>query len=98
MESLVSQIRSQIDPLFEEVISTLDAADNPLPLAFFTLLRIDLGNAADEGDVLNVFFELSSTAFQGFVFSTTEAERVDALIAACERISHAMTAEDGRAH
>lgn len=98
MSSVVSQIRGQIDPLFEAVIIALEAADNPLPLAFFTLLRIDLGNAEDESEVLNVFFELSSTAFQGFVFSAAEAERVDALLAACEGISHAMTAEDGRAH
>ncbi len=79
-------------------MAALHDEDNAYPMAFFALLRTQLASARVEEDVLSLFFELSTTAFQGFVFSPREAERVDALLAACEQVSHAMTADDGRAH
>ena len=98
MTTLASQLVSQLDPLFEQVINTLDANDNAYPIAFFTLLRIQLNNAQAEVDLLQMFFDLSTTAFQGFVFSTAEAETVDQLLATCERISQTMTAGDHSQH
>ena len=98
MTTLASQLVSQLDPLFEQVIDTLDANDNAYPMAFFTLLRIQLNNAQAEVELLQMFFDLSTAAFQGFVFSAAEAETVDQLLAACERISQTMTAEDHNQH
>jgi hypothetical protein len=47
---------------------------------------------------MQMFFELSTAAFQGFVFSPAEADAVDALLAACENVSHAMTAGSDSQH
>ena len=98
MNNLIAQMKEQIDPLFVRVIEVLDAQDNAYPMAFFTQLRIALANAEDEADVIAMFFELSSAAFQGFVFGPQEAAAVDELLAACEHVSHAMTASDQSAH
>lgn len=98
METVIAQMKNQIDPLFVRVIDILDSHDNAFPMAFFTQLRIALGNAEDEADVIAMFFELSSAAFQGFVLGPQEAAAVDDLLAACENVSHAMTAGDQSAH
>lgn len=98
MSKLVTQMTAQLDPLFETVINALETADNPYPMTFFTLLRIQLRNAQEEIDVLQVFYDLSTTAFQGFVFSSAEAAVIDNLLAACEDVSHAMTAPDNHRH
>jgi len=98
MTDFTQDLRNQLDPLFERVINALDAADNAHPMAFFTLLRIQLSNAEEDTDVLQIFFDLSTTAFQGFVFSADEARIVDALLAACENVSHTMTAPEHRLH
>lgn len=98
MSNLVTQMTTQLDPLFTAVIDTLEAADNAYPMTFFTLLRMQLHSAQEELDVLQVFFDLSTTAFQGFVFSSAEAAVVDELLAACEHVSHTMTAPDNQQH
>jgi hypothetical protein len=98
MSNLIAQMKEQIDPLFARVIDVLDAEDNAYPMAFFSQLRIALANAEDEADVISMFFELSSAAFQGFVLGPQEAAAVDELLAACENVSHAMTASDQSSH
>jgi hypothetical protein len=98
MSQLIDQMTTQLDPLFAQVIDVLDRHDNAYPMAFFTQLRIALAAATDEADVIQMFFELSSAAFQGFVFDAEEADAVDALLAACESVSHAMTADNHSAH
>ncbi len=98
MSDFAAVIRNQVDPLFQTVIDTLDAGGNAYPMAFFTALKIRLNDASDEVEVLNLFIELSTTAFQGFVFSPDEAAAVDQLLEACEQISHMMTAADDRPH
>ncbi len=98
MSDFVASVRAQLDPLFEDVMAALDAEDNAFPMAFFALLRTQLAGAEEEADVLSLFFELSTTAFQGFVFSPREAQSVDALLAACEQVSQTMTADDGHRH
>ncbi|MEQ9005841.1 MAG: hypothetical protein RIE74_19970 [Pseudomonadales bacterium] len=89
----VSGVREQIDPLFGAVIGLLESGGNPHPLAFFTLLRQRLQACCDEEDVLALFLDLSTTAFQGFVLSADQAAAVDRLLAACEQISLTMTAD-----
>jgi len=98
MSQLIQQMTSQLDPLFAQVIDILDHQDNAYPMAFFTQLRIQLAGATEEADVIQMFFELSTAAFQGFVFTAEEADAVDVLLAACESVSHTMTANDNTAH
>ena len=89
----VSGVRGQIDPLFASVIGLLESGGDPQPLAFFVMLRQRLQACRDEEDVLALFLDLSTTAFQGFVLSADQSGAVDRLLAACEQISLTMTAD-----
>ncbi|MEM8769476.1 MAG: hypothetical protein AAGE43_18720 [Pseudomonadota bacterium] len=97
-EALLAETRGQIEPLLLAVLDDLDSGGNAYPMAFFTELLLQLRAAATEAELLQLFFDLSTTAFQGFVFSADEAETVDKLLAQCETIAFAMTAGDGQAH
>ena len=92
---LVEGARAQIEPLFLEAIDVLNEHQNFLPMAFFSELLIQLRQIDREVDLLHLFFELSTTAFQGFVFSSQEAASVDALLARCEMISLTLSAGVG---
>lgn len=77
------------------------AGSNPddLPIvAFFTGILHRAHAMQAEEDVLDLFFELSNTAFLGFQFSPALARVVDDLLAAAERIAFTMTAPDQEPH
>ncbi len=84
---LVRAAGNQLEPLITAVIGELEAADNAYPMAFFTQILISLRATTDEEGLLQLFFTLSTTAFQGFVFSDAEAQRVDELLENCEQIA-----------
>ena len=83
----VSSASKQLEPLITGLIAELGAADNAYPMAFFTEILVSLRSVTDEEGLMQLFFRLSSTAFQGFVFSPTEAEQVDKLLENCEQIA-----------
>lgn len=89
----VSGVRTQVEPLLDEVIALLEQGENLHPLSFFTLLRIRLQSCRAEEDVLALFIELSTMAFQGFMLTTEQAAAADRLLAVCEQISLTMTAD-----
>lgn len=93
---LVEASRAQIEPLLTSVIDSLDAAGNAYPMTFFTRMLITLRTIEEEAELLALFFELSTTAFQGFAFSAAEARLIDALLAECEAI--ALTLSVGGEH
>ena len=94
----VVQAQTQLEPLLRDVIDQLDASGNAWPMAFFTQQLLLLKGLSDDADLLNLFFELSSTAFQGFVLSEDEARVVDVLLARCEDMAHALSAPDDHPH
>ena len=96
---LVNGARAQIDPLFLEVIEVLSDHQNFLPMAFFSESLIQLRQIDTEVELLQLFFELSTTAFQGFSFSQEEADVVDVLLAQCQEIAFTLSADgDSPAH
>ncbi len=95
---LLNSARAQLLPPLEAVIESFDAATDPAPLAFFTLILTNLHRLEDDGDLMGLFFELSSTAFQGFVFNPTQAQLVDSLLAVAENIAFALSASGDNPH
>ena len=95
---LLNSARAQLLPPLEAVIESFDEATDPAPLAFFTLILTNLYRLEDDGDLMGLFFELSSTAFQGFVFNPAQAQLVDSLLAVAENIAFTLTAGDDAAH
>jgi len=72
-------------------LALAEAADLPLR-AFFTGILVQAEAMREEDDVLALFFELSTTAFLGFQYSSELAGAIDDLLAAAERIAFTMTA------
>lgn len=96
--SIVAQARERLLPLLEQVLDAHDADADVQSLAFFTGLLMQTHAMAEETDLAALFFELSTTAFQGFTFTTRQAEAIDALLAASENIAFALTAPSERPH
>ena len=97
ISDLVISARDQLDPLMCEVVAELEAADNAYPLAFFTQILMTLRSTTVEEELMELFFRLSTTAFQGFVFSPPETQRVDELLESCEQIALTLSV-GGSAH
>lgn len=95
---MVESARAQLLPHLEAVLESFDAESEPAPVAFFTLALMSLQRLEDDADLMGLFFELSATAFQGFVFSPLQAERVDALLAVAESIAFTLAAPSDQAH
>ena len=94
----VENARLQLTPLLAEVIDLLDEEAQVLERSFFTLRLVEANQMREGSDLLSLFLELSTTAFQGFSFSADQAEQIDQLLAVAESISFALSASTGDAH
>jgi len=88
---LVKNARNQLAPLISQVIGSLNEDAQVMEVSFFTLLLVQLNQMQETEDLMQFFFELSTTAFQGFTFSTDQAQLIDALLATSEDIAHALS-------
>ena len=95
---LVENARTQLEPLIVGVLDSLDEQVQVIETSFFTLLLIQLRQMAEDADLMNLFLELSTTAFQGFVFSESQLRLIDEVLATAEYIAFALTAEPDSAH
>ena len=73
------------------------AADRPL-CAFFTGILQQAQAMRAEADVVELFVELSTTAFLGFQYEPEVAVAIDDLFAAAERIAFTMAAPVDHPH
>ncbi len=97
-QSVVEQARARIVPLLERVVEAHDDTADVQSLAFFTGLLVQPHAMREDTDLAALFFELSTAAFQGFVFSPDQATAIDELLAASENIAFALTAPSERPH
>ena len=95
---LVTATKAQLDPLLRAVIDDLDADANAYPMSFFSEILIRLRALDDEASLLQLFIDLSATAFQGFIFTDRQAASVDVLLERCESIAFTMTASGSAPH
>lgn len=94
----VESARQQLTPLITEVIAALDGETQVLETSFFTLRLVEANQMEADVELLNLFFELSTTAFQGFSFTAEQAEHIDHLLAVAENISFTLSASSSDAH
>ena len=97
-DSIVDQARRRLVPLLEDVIAAHEGDGDANSLAFFTTLLVRTHGMREETQLAELFFELSTTAFQGFAFTPRQAEAIDALLAASESIAFTLTAPSERPH
>ena len=77
----------------------LDGADESLPMRmFFSGIQSRIRTMQDEIEVLELFFEKSTSAFLGFQYSDSLAAAIDELLAAAEQIAFTMSASDSAPH
>lgn len=93
----VRHVHSQLSPMISQVIDSLDEQTQVLEISFFTMRLIQLNQMREDVDLMQLFFELSTTAFQGFTFSPSQAQLIDTLLATSEDIAFTMSvpATDG---
>jgi hypothetical protein len=96
--NVLNHARAQLGPLTSRVLDAIDAQALPMEAAFFAGINVRLQHMSDEGDLAELFFELSSTAFMGFAFSDDQAALIDQLLRAAEEIAFALSAPDDSAH
>jgi len=65
---LLEAARGQLRPLFDALMTELEARDNSFAQAFFGRARQQLERLEDEADLAGLFCELSSAAFHCFEF------------------------------
>jgi hypothetical protein len=94
----VESARLQLVPLITDVIDELDDDGQVLERSFFTMRLVQANQMQEGSDLLHLFLELSTTAFQGFSFTTEQAAQIDELLAVAENISFALSASTGDAH
>lgn len=95
---IVENARAQLSPLITEVIEQLDTETQVLEISFFTLMLIELNQMHEDVDLMKFFFELSTTAFQGFTFSAAQAQLIDVLLATSENIAFTLSVPSCDAH
>jgi hypothetical protein len=93
-QDLLDATRTQLEPLFRSVIDSLDEDGNAYPMVFFVERLLELRQAETEPALLDLFLQLSTAAFQGFVLSEAQARAIDDLLASCETIALTLSAGD----
>ncbi len=91
-------IKAELAPRLDALVEHFQSLQDPRAAAFFSGLSAALVAVQEEADLLEVFFALSTTAFQGFSFDPVAAAGVDEVLAYAEQISHAFTADSGAKH
>ncbi len=91
-------IKSELSPRLDALAEHFKNIEDPRAAAFFTGIAVSLSAVEQEADLLEVFFALSTTAFQGFSFDPVAATGVDEVLAYAEQVSQAFTADTGSAH
>lgn len=97
-DPIVVSAQDQLSPLFEAVLTQFEQDESYYEQSFFTTQYTALKGATDEMQIAELFLQLSTVAFVGFQFSTTQALMVDALLEKAEQMAHALSANDGDAH
>lgn len=91
-------VKTELEPLLDRLVQHLNAIEEWRGAAFFAGVRQAVAVVEEEADLLEVFFVLSTTAFQGFVFDGIAASLVDEILAYAEQVSHTFMATDEIRH
>ncbi len=97
MDALAT-IKAELAPRLDALAEHFHTLQDPRAAAFFSGVAASLAAVEEEADLLEVFFALSTTAFQGFTFDPVAAAAVDEVLAYAEQVSHAFTADSGAMH
>lgn len=91
-------IKQEMTPRLDTLVEHLNFDGDGRAATFFSQIREAVSAVEDEADLLEAFFALSTTAFQGFTLDPFAASLTDELLAYAEQVSHAFMASRDVTH
>ena len=83
----IDSVKDSLTPKFEHLLMHLNATDQMAASGFFTKLFVDLNAVASEEQLLELFIELSTTAFLGISFDEIALQQIDDILITAEQVS-----------
>ena len=87
----IDTVKDALRPKFEDLLLHLDSTDQVAASGFFTKLFVDLNAVASEEQLLELFIELSTTAFLGISFDEFALAQIDDILMTAEQISQTLS-------
>ena len=83
----IDTVKETLRPKFEDLLLHLNSSDQMAASGFFTKLFVDLNAVASEEQLLELFIELSTTAFLGISFDELALAQIDDILMTAEQVS-----------
>lgn len=83
----IDSVKNDLRPKFEDLLLHLNSTDQMAAAGFFTKLFVDLNDVASEEQLLELFIELSTTAFLGISFDDVALDQIDDILMTAEQVS-----------
>ncbi len=87
----VDSVKGSLKPKFEDLLAHLNSTDQMAATGFFTKLFVDLNAVVSEEQLLELFIELSTTAFLGISFDEIALQQIDDILMTAEQVSQAFS-------
>ena len=94
----IQTVKSELRPKLERLINYLNETNEVVAASFFTNILVVLVGLTEEEQLLELFIELSTTAFQGFVFDDVSWALTDDVLLYAEQVAQTFTASPDLPH
>ena len=94
----VDYAKSVLVPLADELIACANAAGSAEQQWYFGAVKAGLASATNEGDLIEVFFNLSAANFMGFDYTPKTALVLDRLLEKSVLLAEAQSAPETALH
>ncbi len=94
----IQTVKSELRPKLERLIVYLNETNEVVAASFFTNILVVLVGLTEEEQLLELFIELSTTAFQGFVFDDVSWALTDDVLLYAEQVAQTFTASPDLPH
>ena len=94
----IETVKTELKPKLERLILYLNETNEVAAASFFTNILVVLTSLTEEEQLLELFIELSTTAFQGFVFDDVSWALTDDVLMYAEQIAQTFTASPDVPH
>ena len=94
----VAVIKSELEPKLDLLLMYLESVQDMQAHQFFTSIANNLRALQQEEQVLELFIQLSMTAFQPFVLDPFAVRLTDDILVYAQQISEAYSADTGTSH
>jgi hypothetical protein len=90
----IESVKSDLKPRLEELLLHLNETGQIAATAFFTKIFIDLDAVDGEEQLLELFIELSTTAFLGIPFDEVALALIDDVLMNAEQVAQTFSVDD----